>query len=727
MGYYFDDFQSIAVRNSLDVRSTLRTIAGRYIGENPPSKPVFRATSERGILRAADYRYRFNLAERFPGAPEFAAVYAWGALYEESQRTVPLAVSIDAPLKVYLNGELIFKSHIGHERTGRQKHPFEAKLKAGWNNFVLEFVKTARGFGGVFGTGNKKSFAFHFLTPSSDRLGAEGWLFTAPSLAPLAKLPLYGDSEASTGRAWLPEAAWEPREAGQGVYLRLFGLRPGQRARSWTSGDFRQQAAGEYRCRGKHDGPFSLWIGGTETYRADRQGEFDITAEVPYGRHDIVTESVCGQDAWGFDLDIQGADGQVAFRLPIMVEGVSQTWLHGGPFEAGSGSAAEFVELAKPLKTVDGLSYYRLDAPGVLIRPFMESGNFGHWHYPIGVTLYGLLATGRVLESADIEVYAQQHLQTSADWYEYAVWDGAKYGAASLLHHLFQMDCLDDCGSNGAALLEAALRVGLDHFNPLVDDIAAYIETKQERLADGAFYRNKADNPFMAGIVWSDDLYMSVPFLIRYWKVTSNETYLDDAVLQFRLYKKYLFIKELRVMSHIYDADAGLANRRPWGRGNGWVLFSLTELLTVLPESHAARGELLDFYRELCDGYLALQDGNGMWHQLLSDPGSYPEASCTSMFLYSFARGLRLGWLHLGFGAAARKAWGALCSNAVDYKGNVYGICRGSGFSFTESYYRDELNWVLNDLHGIGIILLAGAEFLDWELRQNQKLRGGDR
>ena len=71
----------------------------------------------------------------------------------------------------------------------------------------------------------------------------------------------------------------------------------------------------------------------------------------------------------------------------------------------------------------------------------------------------------------------------------------------------------------------------------------------------------------------------------------------------------------------------------------------MTELLEVLPEDHPKRNDLIEFLNTLCEGYLALQDDEGMWHQVLNDHESYPETSCTSMFIYAFSRGIRFGWL----------------------------------------------------------------------------------
>jgi rhamnogalacturonyl hydrolase YesR len=167
-------------------------------------------------------------------------------------------------------------------------------------------------------------------------------------------------------------------------------------------------------------------------------------------------------------------------------------------------------------------------------------------------------------------------------------------------------------------------------------------------------------------------------------------------------------------MSHVYDLRRELATGVPWGRGNGWTLFALSELLAVLPQNHAHRPALLTMFRELCEGILALQDESGMWHQVLTHRDSYPETSCTAMFICGFARGIRFGWLkrQARYVRAVRHAWEALNRISIDQEGNVHGVCRGSEFSFSPEYYKNELLWNLNDTHGIGIVLLAGVAVL---------------
>jgi rhamnogalacturonyl hydrolase YesR len=219
---------------------------------------------------------------------------------------------------------------------------------------------------------------------------------------------------------------------------------------------------------------------------------------------------------------------------------------------------------------------------------------------------------------------------------------------------------------------------------------------------------------FHNGTMWADDLYMSVPFLTRYYKFTGDQKYIDDAANQFFGFKKRLFMPEENIMSHVYDFKYDTKTNVPWGRGNGWVVFSMTELLAELPENHPREAELIEFLNTLCEGYLKLQDEDGMWHQVLNDWDSYPETSCTSMFIYAFSRGVRYGWLREPekYVKAIYKGWEAISKTSVDTDGNVYGVCRGSEFSFIPDYYKYELGWNLNDTHGTGIVMLAGIEVI---------------
>jgi rhamnogalacturonyl hydrolase YesR len=225
---------------------------------------------------------------------------------------------------------------------------------------------------------------------------------------------------------------------------------------------------------------------------------------------------------------------------------------------------------------------------------------------------------------------------------------------------------------------------------------------------------------FHNGTLWADDLYMSVPFLCRYAAYKKDPSILDDAASQFEGFKKLLYMEDEKLMAHVYDFRRNMNTGIPWGRGNGWTVFSLSELLMVLSEDHPRRNFLIGFFRDLCAGFLACQGEDGMWHQVLNMPSSYPETSCTAMFICVFSRGIRYNWLEdaSAYRMAAEKAWKALERGSIDAAGNIHGVCRGSEFAFDPRYYAEHLLPRLNDTHGIGIVLLAGTEIL--KLREIQ-------
>lgn len=354
----------------------------------------------------------------------------------------------------------------------------------------------------------------------------------------------------------------------------------------------------------------------------------------------------------------------------------------------------------------------KLPGEDMWIRPYYGQGNFGRWNYPLGVVMYGLMRTAELLEDKKIEDYTKAHIQRTLDTFDYAMWDKDMHGGAASVHNLLSsIDSLDDCGAFCAAVEEATLLYGLDS-EKVCSFVADYIENSQPRNPDGSFSRQHQLHSFHNETMWLDDMYMSVPFLVRRYKITGDEKYLNDAVNQFVQFKKWLYMDDRNLMSHVYDLRHGIPTLVPWGRGNGWFIFSLTELLAYLPAEHEKRKFLEDFFVTLAKGYLAHQSEDGRWRQVIDDTEAYLETSCTAMFACSFMRGYRSGLLGEEYKEAAHRAVESIISNCVDDMGNVYGVCRGSEFAFSNDYYKYDLLPRDNDTHGIGIVLLSIYEVM---------------
>lgn len=708
MGYYFDDSQSINAYEGTDPQATISSLAYRYMGQNLKHGLYYRAYTNNGIVRTTDYRYLVDFNKIFPDSKDKECVWAFTKFYSAGKSSFGWDINCFGPMVVYVNGEVAYKSDIFKERYSETSTRVFMDVEEGWNDIRIQFKKTKAGFGGQFGTWIGK-WDMYTLMPTKERDGQEGFVFT--ELVPDDYVPEFeiGMSEKDFDKKLYPVINWSDDEMKKGQLTRMFGTPNGQYAVGYTKvfADDINNTTHKFTLDTK--GETVVYINKKEVFKT-KGGKETFDATLPLGTYDVYVKCICNGSDWGYTLECD----TVEFESAARVKGTDDVWMYIGTFvndfEFPFDTASDMLHIVGEPAT-----YWRLDAPDTFVRPYNENTLFGRWNYPLGVTMYGLLHTAIAIGSEDIKNYIKDHVQLCIDTLEYALWDKEQYGGATSIHNLLtSIDSLDDCGSFASMMLEVNKYLGLRDVKKVADYVGDYIYNHQSRLEDGTFFRKEMMHHFHNMTMWADDLYMSVPFLVRYSQFTGDQKYLDDAANQFFGFKKRLFMPEEKIMSHVYDFKYDSKTNVPWGRGNGWVVFSMTELLEVLPEDHPKRNDLIEFLNTLCEGYLALQDDEGMWHQVLNDHESYPETSCTSMFIYAFSRGIRFGWLKNPekYVKAIYKAWKGISKTSVDSNGNVYGVCRGSEFSFIADYYKYELGWNLNDTHGTGIVMLAGIEVI---------------
>ena len=708
MGYYFDDSQSINAYEGTDPQAIISSLAYRYMGQNLKHGLYYRAYTNNGIVRTTDYRYLVDFNKIFPDSKDKECVWAFTKFYSAGKSSFGWDINCFGPMVVYVNGEVAYKSDIFKERYSETSTRVFMDVEEGWNDIRIQFKKTKAGFGGQFGTWIGK-WDMYTLMPTKERDGQEGFVFT--ELVPDDYVPEFeiGMSEKDFDKKLYPVINWSDDEMKNGQLTRMFGTPNGQYAVGYTKvfADDINNTTHKFTLDTK--GETVVYINKKEVFKT-KGGKETFDATLPLGTYDIYVKCICDGSDWGYTLECD----TVEFESAARVKGTDDVWMYIGTFvndfEFPFDTASDMLHIVGEPAT-----YWRLDAPDTFVRPYNENTLFGRWNYPLGVTMYGLLHTAIAIGSEDIKNYIKDHVQLCIDTLEYALWDKEQYGGATSIHNLLtSIDSLDDCGSFASMMLEVNKYLGLRDVKKVADYVGDYIYNHQSRLEDGTFFRKEMMHHFHNMTMWADDLYMSVPFLVRYSQFTGDQKYLDDAANQFFGFKKRLFMPEEKIMSHVYDFKYDSKTNVPWGRGNGWVVFSMTELLEVLPKDHPKRNDLIEFLNTLCEGYLALQDDEGMWHQVLNDHESYPETSCTSMFIYAFSRGIRFGWLKNPekYVKAIYKAWKGISKTSVDSNGNVYGVCRGSEFSFIADYYKYELGWNLNDTHGTGIVMLAGIEVI---------------
>lgn len=734
MTLYFEDQVSVGYRLGSDPADVVAVTADRYIGSNPPVPYTFRAFSKAGILQDEDGMFDLDFRARFADAPAGSYAYAAGLVWSDAERGIDLALYGHGPVQLYMNGELLYRSTAADEVAVGRKVTIGVQFAEGWNSLFVKARCTPAGFGCRLGAEEAKVRILNVLAPFAERSGQAGWVFSEPTAADVfaeagrgtgkGSLPDWQASEAGSPVRWLPKAAWPEPAAEQPPCERLFGVQPGKKAWAWSKLCVETHGGQDVSWQARAAGPIRVWVNGEELAAAPSGGAPEASVKLPYGKHDVFVEAGCGASGWDWALTASVGGESCGWELPAFVRGAQAAgaWLYLGPADA---SVELDPEIAQSMHRVftEGRLYWQLDLPDTWVRPYYENAllsnkwttsgltNFARWDYPLGVTMYGLLQAGRLLGREDYLAYARKHIRACTDYYDYSLWDMEQYGFPSVNHQLVLIRMLDNCGSFGSSMLESGLAASDPAALRIAREIADFMLHRLERREDGAFYRICAGE-YSENSMWADDLYMSTPFLVRYYRLTGDRAVLDEAIRQFLLFREYLFMPEQKLMSHVYDFKYGMATRVPWGRGNGWSAFSLSEVLAVVPDGHPERGNLVDFFNDLCEGYLAVQGESGLWRQVLNEPAAYEEASCTAMFVYAFARGAYNGWLRGrdSYIQAAYRGWEGLTRRAIDRHGNVHGVCSGSRYSFSPDYYIDELKTVVNDNHGIGIMLLAGVE-----------------
>jgi unsaturated rhamnogalacturonyl hydrolase len=275
---------------------------------------------------------------------------------------------------------------------------------------------------------------------------------------------------------------------------------------------------------------------------------------------------------------------------------------------------------------------------------------------------------------------------------------------------LFIMEELDDYGAVGGSLIEVIRTDDQDRYRMYLERAAKYIRNKQNRLNDSTLVRSFPHK----WTLWADDLYMSISFLSRMGEYSHDKRYLDDAALQVINFHKYLFDPEKGLMYHCWYSDIHRNGVAFWGRANGWALLAQVDLLDRLPNKHPKRKELLSLFHRHILGVARYQGSDGLWHQLLDKPDSYLETSCSAMFTYAIARAVNKGYIEPRYASIAKRGWEGVKSK-IHSDGKVEGVCTGTGVGDDLVFYYHRPA-PLNDVHGIGAVILAGAEMLQLTL-----------
>lgn len=209
---------------------------------------------------------------------------------------------------------------------------------------------------------------------------------------------------------------------------------------------------------------------------------------------------------------------------------------------------------------------------------------------------------------------------------------------------------------------------------------------------------------------WCDALYMAPPAWTALSAATGDARHLGFSDREFwRVYeflydkKQHLFYRDCKY----FDSKEANGASVFWGRGNGWVIAGLADILKTLPKDHPSRPKYEQLMREMAEKLVECQQPDGAWRASLLDPASFPkpEMSSTGLISYGVAYAVNNGLVgRAKFKPALDKAWACLTAHILE--DGKLGSIQPIGESPKNIKPTD------TEVYGVGAFLQFGEEYL---------------
>ena len=261
---------------------------------------------------------------------------------------------------------------------------------------------------------------------------------------------------------------------------------------------------------------------------------------------------------------------------------------------------------------------------------------------------------------------------------------------------------------------------------------------QQPRNASGGYWHKQR----YPNQMWLDGLYMAEPFRAEYASISHHPEDFADITHQFVLMEQHARDPKTGLLYHGWDESKQerWANKQTgdssqfWARGMGWYMMALVDSLDYYPANDPGRKQLIAILQRAAAAVARYQDPKtGLWFDVLNKPdekGNYLESSAACMFVYAFAKGVRMGYLPQTYSANAERGYKGILSHFVKVDGDDVSLTstvKASGLGGdpyrdgTYAYYIGEKVGT-NDAKGVGAFLLASSEM---ETADNAKLGRG--
>jgi len=226
-------------------------------------------------------------------------------------------------------------------------------------------------------------------------------------------------------------------------------------------------------------------------------------------------------------------------------------------------------------------------------------------------------------------------------------------------------------------------------WRPVLERWAEWVMYEMPRTEQGGLQHIVYNNENTQQL-WDDTLMMSVMALAKIGQLLDRPEFVEEASYQFLVHSQYLMDRQTGLWFHgwTFEGRHNFANAR-WARGNSWVTIVIPDFLEMMnwPQQHATRRFLQQVLESQVKALSACQHSSGLWHTLLDDPNSYPEASATAGFAYGILKAVRKRYLSPEYLPLAEKALCGVIGN-IDQDGELKQVSFGTAMGSDLEYYR---------------------------------------
>ncbi|KAI0740138.1 Six-hairpin glycosidase-like protein [Earliella scabrosa] len=149
--------------------------------------------------------------------------------------------------------------------------------------------------------------------------------------------------------------------------------------------------------------------------------------------------------------------------------------------------------------------------------------------------------------------------------------------------------------------------------------------------------------------LWSDSVYMVPPFLAYYGVLTENQTLVQQAYDQCRLYRQYL-VDDSGMWKHIVLGN--FQDEGHWTTGNGWAAAGMLRVLGTIQHSQYAdsmrdqANDLISWVDEIHNGIYPHLQSSGLFTNYADESSSFDDAAGTAILASTVYRLALLAGIH---------------------------------------------------------------------------------